>query len=77
MRFVNEAGTYYLEEQDQRVALTPEDLRLFRLMTPMGRKIALRQRAVKRMAVDPADLEAQAIIRMFRLPAREWSFSVP
>ena len=52
-------------------------LRLFRLMPPMGRKIAVRQRAVKRMAVDPADLEAQAIIRMFRLPAREWSFSVP
>jgi hypothetical protein len=77
MRFVNEAGTYYLEEQEQRVALTPEDLRLFKQMTPMGRKIALRQRAVKRMAADPADPEAQAIIRMFRLPAREWSFSVP
>jgi hypothetical protein len=77
MRFVNEAGAYYLEEQEQRVALTPEDLRLFKQMTPMGRKIALRQRAVKRMAADPSDPEAQAIIRMFRLPAREWSFSVP
>ena len=77
MRFLNEAGTYYLEEQEQRVALTPEDLNLFRRMTPMGRKIALRQRAIKRMAADPFDPEAQTIIKMFRLPAREWSFSVP
>lgn len=77
MRFVNEAGNFYLEEQEQRVALTAEDLRLFRQMTPMGRKITLRQRAVRRMAVNPADHEAQVIIKMFRLPAREWSFSVP
>ena len=77
MRFVNEAGSYYLEEQEQRVALTAEDIHLFRQMTPMGRKIALRRRAVERMVADPGDREAQAIIRMFRLPAREWSFSIP
>jgi hypothetical protein len=77
MRFVNEAGTCYLVEEDQRVALTAEELRLFRQMTPLGRKIALRHRAVQRMAADPGDPEAHAIFRMFRLPAREWSFSVP
>ena len=43
MRFVNEAGTYYLEEQEQRVELSADEIRLFRQMTPMGRKIALRQ----------------------------------
>ncbi|MDB5048775.1 MAG: hypothetical protein JWO30_1846 [Fibrobacteres bacterium] len=77
MKLINEAGTYYLDENGQRVALTSTDLNLFKQLTPMGRKVRLRQRAVERMAEDKNDLEAQLIISLFQLPAREWSFLVP
>jgi hypothetical protein len=77
MKLINESGTYYLDENGQRVVLTSADLNLFKQLTPMGRKVRLRQRAVERMATNKDDAEAQLIISLFQLPAREWSFLVP
>lgn len=77
MKLVNEAGVFFLDQSGQRITVSKEELKLFKLMTPLGRKVTLRKRAVDRMAEDPADPESNLILSFFRLPAREWSFMIP
>lgn len=77
MKLVMESGTYYLDEQGRRVALTPRDLNLFRQMNPMGRKLTLRKRAAEKRLANPEDPEIPVMVGLIRLPAREWNFVVP
>jgi DNA-binding response OmpR family regulator len=77
MELVMERGTYFLQAQGKRLALTAEELKLFKLMTPLGRKVTLRRRALDRIAEDPSDVESRIILDLFHLPAREWSFRIP
>jgi hypothetical protein len=77
MKLVQESGVFFLDASGQRVSLSTEELKLFKLMTPLGRKVTLRKRAVDKMAQDPSDPESRLILDLFRLPARDWSFWVP
>jgi hypothetical protein len=77
MKLINDAGVYYLDENGERVAITPGEILLFKKMTPLGRKMTLRRRAVEVMSSKPGDPEARLILSLFHLPAREWSFRVP
>ncbi|MBW8889590.1 MAG: hypothetical protein JF616_17680 [Fibrobacteres bacterium] len=77
MKLVNDSGTYYLDENGQRVALTPRDLNLFRQMNPMGRKLTLRKRALEKGRENPQDPEIPVMMGLSRLPASEWGFIVP
>lgn len=77
MKIERVSGTWFLVGHGHRVTLSESEADRFRRMTPLGRKITLRKRALEQMALDPEDSEARHIIALFRLPAREWSFSVP
>ncbi len=77
MKIVVEFGVAYLEEKGDRVALTISDLLLLKRMTPMGRKVTLRKRAIEKKAVNPDDPEARLIQTLLLLPAGEWRFIVP
>lgn len=77
MNLVQESGRFFLEKNGSRLALTAEELRLFKLMTPLGRKVTLRRRALDRIAENPSDPESHLILDLFNLPAREWSFRIP
>jgi hypothetical protein len=76
MKLIEDSGNHYLECEAGRVRLHPADLGLFTRMTPMGRKVTLRRRAVERMAANPIDAEARVIFDMLRLPARDWDFRI-
>jgi hypothetical protein len=77
MELVHDSGVYFLQARAGRLALTPDELKLFKVMTPLGRKVTLRRRALDRMAEDPSDAESRLILDLFNLPAREWSFRIP
>lgn len=63
--------------QSHRVSLSREDLRYFKLMTPLGRKVHLRERAKRALRIDPAHAEARLILKLWALPSIHWSFQVP
>jgi len=75
MKVVNEAGTYYLDENGQRITLTPSEIKMFKVMTPLGRKTTLRKRAKDMKLADPEG--AKMILSLARLPASEWNFPIP
>jgi hypothetical protein len=77
MRIVNESGTFFLDENGLRVSISSRELSLFKDMNPMGRKLALRKRAVDKILSCPDDPEIRLILSLSRLPASEWSFPVP
>jgi hypothetical protein len=77
MQFTIESGAYFLVEADKRVPLTRCDLLLFRRMSPLGRKIALRHRAMDIIRSNPENPEAGLMLSLAQRPAHEWSFSIP
>jgi hypothetical protein len=77
MKLINESGIFFLDENGQRVELTPREMNLFRQMNPMGRKLTLRKRATDRILSNPDDPEIKLLMTLSQLPAREWSFLVP
>ena len=77
LKIIKDADEYYLEKDGHRIGLSPLDINHFRQMTPMGRKVTLRKRAVEKMAIDPTNLEAKFILSLFHLPARDWTFLIP
>ncbi|MDB5105393.1 MAG: hypothetical protein JWP91_3082 [Fibrobacteres bacterium] len=77
MKLISESGVFYLDENGQRVALTPRELNLFRQMNPMGRRLILRKRALDLTQSNPGNPDIERLWSLVRLPAREWSFIVP
>jgi hypothetical protein len=63
--------------ESHRISLNRDDLRYLALMTPLGRKVHLREKAKRALRIDPADPEARAILDLSKLPSRNWSFPVP
>lgn len=77
MKLINDEGAFFLEEKGLRVALSIQELSLFRDMTPLSRKLSLRKRAVDKILVKPDDPEVRLMMTLSQLPAYEWSFLVP
>ena len=77
MKLVKESDTFYLDENGQRIELTPREVNLFRQMNPMGRKVILRKRASERILTNPDDPSIPIMMALSQLPPREWSFIVP
>lgn len=77
MRIVKEREEFFLEENGRRIGLFPSEVKLFRLMKPMGRKNMLRRRAIEKLKRDIDDAEARLILEVFQLPACEWDFMIP
>lgn len=77
MKIRIEAGQPYLVFQEERISLDPRDLRMLKAMTPLGRKVYLRQKAKDAIRENPADSQAAVILKLSSLPAKNWAFTVP
>lgn len=77
MKIKIEADRPYLVFQELSISLEPRDLRMLKAMTPLGRKVYLRQKAKDAIRENPLDDEAAMIFKMSSLPARNWAFSIP
>lgn len=77
MKLINDSGVFYLEEKGTRAALTSQEVSLLRRMSPFGRKVILRKRALESKTANPDDAEANLILELVKLPIYEWSFLIP
>jgi hypothetical protein len=46
-------------------------------MTPMGRKVHMRRKALVLLEENQASADAKCILELVKLPAKNWSFEVP
>ena len=74
---MKESGIFYLDEQGERVIISPLELNLFRQMASLGRRLILKKRTVDKILSSPDDPEIKIIMLITQLPVLEWSFLVP
>jgi hypothetical protein len=75
MRIRVDAEGLFLEHQDARIKLSPEDWRHLVKMTPLGRKVYFQNKGKtlrQRRAEDPA---GEILLSWSRVPVRDWGFS--
>lgn len=78
MKIEKADGKYVLIKGWIRVGLDASDLKMLRIMTPQGRKIHMRRKALillEENQMNPA--EANSILELSKLPAKNWAFDIP
>lgn len=78
MKIEKADGKYVLIKGGVRVGLDDSDLKMFRVMTPQGRKVHMRRKALILLEADQTDpAEAKSILELSKLPAKQWTFEIP
>lgn len=77
MKFEQQNESCFLTKGVIRIRLSDSDLKALRVMTPMGRKVRMRRRALVLLEEDESNPQAKLILELVRLPAKNWAFEIP